>query len=183
MPSQLNTDHQHGVATVLERLLREHRKALVGLAASRLTDRSEAEDVVQSAAASFLLSFDPAANPHGEVGAYRYLKAAVCSHAWKHNRTRRRRRQDSSVLDTVCDVVVEAAGESIPERLAALELERGALAELAPDERRAVAMRAAGFPTSEILTALNCSPRKLRKTIERANRKLRAAMESQGASD
>ena len=183
MPSQLNTDRRRSTATLLDRLLRGHRSALVGLAASRLVDRGEAEDVVQSAAASFLLSFDADANPHGEAGAYRYLKTAVCNHAWKHNRTHRRRRQDASELDTVLDVVTDAGLEGIPERLGELESERAALGTLTDSERQAVAMRAGGFPTEEILTALGCSHRALRKKIGRANRKLREALEAEGAQD
>jgi RNA polymerase sigma factor (sigma-70 family) len=177
MPSQLRSERQQAAGTLLEDLLRDEREQLIRLAAARLVDSTEAEDVVQSAAASFLLAFRPSENPNGRSGALAYLKTAVAHHAFKHNRTRQRRHGRHSEFEPISELLSGDGVEPLDERLVELDSQRRALAELSQRELRILALRAAGFSTDEILARTEESPRSLRKTIERANRKLRGSLE------
>ena len=171
MPQPGDTDRKRRAGELLERLLAAHRHQLVRLAAAHLSDPQEAEDAVQSAALGFMRAFDPGANESAEAGALRYLKTAVVHHAYKLNRTRRRRPVHAS-YDDLAEITTGGEHQPSAERITERDEGRAAIAALSQRERQALGLRALGASTAEILEATGETARSLRKVIGRARRKL-----------
>jgi RNA polymerase sigma factor (sigma-70 family) len=173
VPTLTDSERRRRNGFLLERIVRAEYQGLVRLAASRLADPTEAEDVVQAACASFLASFDPESR-YGTEYVAPYLKRAVINHALKLNR--RRRRKPTAALD---DERSEPAGLSLEDQLEELAMPEevaSALARLPEIERQVLVMRVLGYEPAEIRAALGLTPRSYRKRVERGAARMREAL-------
>lgn len=188
MPDQLDSRTPPEVrrpraAKIASELLgnRSEYTRFVRLAASRMVNPSEAEDVVQSAAASFIQSFDPFGPESKPIP---YFVTAVLGHAAKANRAlarhperygRARLNDETPLVEAQHD---EGSGEVL-DLIAGGDVAKRVMAALPPRERMLIGMQQLGFERDEIAAALDVSDRGLRKIITRARGALRGELEAE----
>jgi len=157
-------DRRRAAGRVLAELIESDRRRFIRFAAT-LVRQVDVEDVLQDACAGFIRSFDPSKKPSEPLA---YFLVSIRSSAYRLHRFRSRRVAEVELIAGFEPVAADEIG-----RRDGLEVAREALAGLSGDERLAVALRALGFSTAEIESALGASPRATRKRLEHGRRKLR----------
>ncbi len=144
-------------ASLLERLIGDHRSLLLRQAANHSQRSPDAEDALQDAYTLFIEPY------HGRLPALPYLMTTIKHSAWAIGRSGRARERHQSRATARVDpghdpwelVPDPGSGpEALAERHEEVERRRAAILALKPDQRRALLLFGAGLSYDEI-AALN----------------------------
>lgn len=154
---------------------RDDRDFFYRVARGRLaiSKHEDAEDVLASAVASFIRSYDETGRV-GEDAARCYFLAAIATSAIKLKRTAVRR--PVTLYEDAAEAIGYAPGERPDTDVIEREATRAALADLPPRQRRVIVMQLLGYERAEICEALGVSDRGLRKLIGKAYARLRVTL-------
>jgi RNA polymerase sigma factor (sigma-70 family) len=188
MPTRITASRHARAEALALQIFAEQRRHLLWVAQRNSFNRDDAEEALQESLIAFLRKFNPDGGAHPLAWLTLVLKRKCWELRRRHHLDRRAGQEAERADDELGSVLEQIADRGRgPEALAELGEEAAAIgaamAELKPDERRALSFVAEGYSYKEITALTGWTHTKINRCVAEGRARLRSLVASQQGFD